>query len=116
MAAGDGLVTLVTPCSTSQFESMTTDAQAHFNALRGQLEVIAYDLRRLLPRAKNVNGRMPWGLDLQLSARQIARQFTQAAAAQNSASAAVAKALTIYHGNFTSGSASASAGQFDAGR
>jgi hypothetical protein len=116
MAAGDGLTGLVTPRNTSEFEAMTAAAQAHFNGVRGQLEVIAYDLRRLLPHAKNVGGsRALFGLDLKMAARQVSRQLIQAAAAQNASSAAMAKALTVFHGNFTGNPRSGGSG-FDAGR
>lgn len=117
MAAGDGLAELATPYNTSDFETMVAAAKAHFNATKGQLEVIGADLRRLLPRAKNVNGgSLPFGLDLKLAAIQIGRQFNQAAAAQNSAAAAVTRAMEIYHGNFTSVGQGSHARSFDAGK
>lgn len=116
MAAGDGIPEFVTPYNTSEFEAMVQTIVTHFNAVRGQAEVVAVDLRRLLPRAKNVQGRHGWaGLDLKLAAFQVARQFTQVAAAQNASAAAANRGLSLFHGNFTNPSGNHGRG-FDAGR
>lgn len=117
MAAGDGIPEFVTPYNTSEFEAMVAAVKAHFNALKGQAEVVGADLGRLLPNARNVGGN-PWmvGLDLKMAARQIRRQFNQAAAAQVSASAAIDKAMQFYHGNFTSAGTGAHGRTFDAGK
>lgn len=114
MAAADGLTSLVTPYNTAKFEAMVADAKAHFNATKGQLEVIAADLRRLLPHARNASGRMAFGIDLRIAAVQIGRQFSQAAGAQNSASAAVTRAMELYHGNFTATGSGPGGRRFDA--
>lgn len=118
MAAADGLTEFVTPYSTSDFKDLISDLQAFNNAVKGQAEVVAHDLRRLLPRAQNVNGRAGlFGIDLRIAAVQVSRQFTQIAAAHNAASAAAGKALTIYIGNFTStGNGTHGRNSFDAGK
>jgi hypothetical protein len=117
MAAGDGIPEFVTPGNTSQFEQMISDIRAHFLGVKGQAEVVGHDLRRLLPRARNVNARAGMmGLDLRAAAWQVARQFNQIAAAQNASASAATKALEIYHGNFTSTGGAGSHRQFDAGR
>ena len=101
MAAADGIPELVTPYNTEDFERMVTDVMARFNGVKGQAEVVAADLRRLLPRATNAAGRMGlFGLDLQLAAHQVSRQWSQVAGACNSASAAASRSLAIYHGTF----------------
>lgn len=102
MAAGDGIPEFVTPYNTDEFESMVSAVRAHALGLKGQAEVVGADLRRLLPRAQNASGRMAFSLDLRAAAWQIGRQFGQFAGAQNSAAAALTRALEIYHGNFTS--------------
>lgn len=117
MAAGDGLPELVTPYNTSEFEAMIAAVQAHCHALVGQAEVVGADLRRLLPRATNVNSRAGlFGLDLHLAARQISRQFAQMAGGFNSAGAAAGRAMAIYHGTFVQPGGSHGGGQFDAGK
>jgi hypothetical protein len=117
MPAADGLPEFVTPYNTSEFEELVSNLQAFNNATRGQAEVVAHDLRRLLPRASNVRGRAGlFGIDLRIAAIQVSRQFTQIAAAHNSAAAAAAKALSLYHGNFTVPSGSGGRNTFDAGR
>ena len=117
MAAGDGLPELVTPYNTTEFEQMINAIQSHANALTGQFEVVAADLRRLLPRATNVRGRAGmFGLDLHMAARQIAKQLAQAGGSANSMGSAASKALQYYHGNFVAPTGAHSRGQFDAGK
>jgi hypothetical protein len=116
MAAGDGLPEFVTPYNTSEFEALVAAINAHCRGLTSQAEVVSADLRRLLPKAKNVGGRAYLGgLDLHLAARQVARQFSQMAGAFNSAAAAGSKALQYYHGTFVQPAGSHSSGRsFDA--
>jgi hypothetical protein len=117
MAAADGLPEFVTPYNTSEFEEMVRAVIAHSNAMKGQAEVVGHDLRRLLPRAKNVAGRAGmFGLDLRVAAIQVGRQFNQIAAAENAAAAAASKALTFYHGNFVSPTSGGHGRGFDASK
>lgn len=116
MAAGDGLPELVTPMNTSEFEEIVRLYTAHKRALRGQLEVIAVDLRRLLPRAKNVGGRLPFGLDLKMAARQVAKQFINASATEEAGAVAAGRALSLFHGNFTATGGNHGGRTFDAGQ
>lgn len=102
MPAGDGLPELVTPYNTADFEIMVAAVKAHMHALKGQGETVGADLRRLLPHARGVHSRS-LGLDLRMAAWQIGRQFGQFAGAMNAGSAAVDRAMQLYHGNFTSG-------------
>lgn len=116
MAAGDGLPWLVTPMNTSEFEEIFHMYTAHKRALRGQLEVIAVDLRRLLPKAKNVNGRMPFDLDLKLAARQVAKQVMNSAATEEAGAVAAGRAVSVFHANFTTTGGGHGGRTFDAGR
>jgi hypothetical protein len=121
MAAGDGLAEFVTPYNTSQFEDLIRAITAHHNALAGQAQVVAVDLRRLLPMARNVGGNRGIAgianIDLRLAARQVSRQFSQIAGAEYSIVAAAQKALSFYHGTFSAPTpGTGRAGVFDAGR
>lgn len=104
MAAGDGLPDLVTPYNTSEFEALVHAVRSHFNAMAGQAQVVGADLRRLLPQARGAAGRQGlFGLDLQVAAWQVAKQFAQLAASSTAGAAAAGRALEIYHGSFTAG-------------
>lgn len=116
MAAGDGLPELVTPYNASEFQEVVRAAMAHFNALKGQAEVVSADLRRLLPKATNTKGRLPLGVDLRIAAIQIARQWSQVAAGCNSAGAAASKSLTLFHGNFVTPTGGHTGRTFDVGK
>jgi hypothetical protein len=107
---------IVTPYNTAEFESMVRDVMAEFNANGQMLQVVGVDLRRELPKARNVSGRSGlMGADLRIAAWQVARQFGQAQAGQIASAAAVSKALQIYHGSFHGRSAGGTrARRFDA--
>jgi hypothetical protein len=106
---------IITPYGTKAFEAMVEAVTAEFVGNAVLLEVVGVDLRRELPRAKNVNGRHGlMGADLHLAAWQVARQFARASAAQTASAAAVSRALSIYHGTFHGRRAVQRNGRFDA--
>ncbi len=112
---GAGYQGIWTPYKTEEFEAMVADVMGEFNGNATLLEVVGVDLRRELPRARNISGqRGLFGADLKLAAWQVARQFAHAAAAQTASAAAVSKALTIYHGTFHGRNRNTPRGQFDA--
>jgi hypothetical protein len=112
---GNGYQGIITPSKTKEFEAMVADVMAEFNNNAILLEVTGVDLRRELPRARNVNGqRGLMGADLHIAAWQISRQFARAAASQTASAAAVSKALSIYHGSFHNRDRRAARGRFDA--
>lgn len=91
---------IITPYNTADFEAMVRDVRKHFNADGAACQQVGIDLRRLLPKAKNISGRRGMmGADIRIAAWQIARQFAQADAALRGASAAVGKAFEIYYGS-----------------
>lgn len=110
-----GLPDFATPMNTSEFEALIEYLQSSFSMIKSQSEVVGHDLRRMLPKAKNVQGGF-LNLDLKAAAWQVARQFNQIAAAQYSSAAAASKALTIFHGNFTTTGGQHGSRTFDAGR
>jgi hypothetical protein len=112
----DGFEYIVTPYNTSEWEELVAQVRTHHNRNADRTFAVAAELRRLLPKAKNVSGRAGWGgIDLRVAAIKLARQINQAAACDIASASAWSKADQIFHGNFTS-AGSGSARGFDAGK
>jgi hypothetical protein len=111
----DGYAGLYTPMNSKEFEAMVADVRSHIIATGAAGQSVGVDLRRLLPRAKNVNGAaLMFGLDLHIAARQVARQFAQFDAAMQAGAAALARGHQIYYGTFSQAGRSGGGAQFDA--
>jgi hypothetical protein len=111
----DGYEGIWTPHNSKEFEARQADIRHHFLGNSMRLVEVGVDLRRELPRAKNVSG-SPWafGADLKIAAWQINRQFAQAAASQVASAAAIARAYEIFLGSFHNRKSGSSQGRFDA--
>lgn len=111
----DGYEGIWTPTNSKEFEAVQADIRRHLVGNSMRLIEVGVDLRRELPRAKNVSA-ASWamGADLRIAAWQINRQFAQAAASQTASAAAVARAYEIFLGTFHNRKSTSPRGRFDA--